>query len=436
MTGKPALRLVATTIVVPLVVALLAVAALGALAAPAVAQEAEVGVQGRLVNEDNEPVEGVTILVEQDGEEIGTDETDAEGRWAVRLPGAGTYQVSLLTDTLPEDVSLRDPDRATLDRVRVREGQVRTVLFPLGERAGGGTARFERLMNLAVDGVRLGLIIALASIGLSLVYSVTGLVNFAHGELVTFGALAAFFFSASGAVGDWPLVAAAVMAAVSGGVLGFGLERGLFRPLRRRRSGNVSLIVVTIGLSLVMRHVYLIVFGGRPRPFDEFTIQRAVSLGPISLRPKDWVVMAVAVAALVGVALLLQRTRLGTAMRAVSDSGELASASGVDVQRVILYTWVLGAGLAALGGVLQGVSETVVWDMGFALLLLMFAAVILGGIGTAYGAMVGGILIGVTSQVSTYWLDPRYRIGVGLAVLIGAILVRPQGLLGRAERVG
>jgi branched-chain amino acid transport system permease protein len=103
---------------------------------------------------------------------------------------------------------------------------------------------------------------------------------------------------------------------------------------------------------------------------------------------------------------------------------------------VILATWVIGAGLAALGGVLQGVSETVVWDMGFTLLLLMFAAVILGGIGTAYGAVVGALIIGVASQVSTYWISPKYRIGVSLAVLILAILFRPQGILGRAERVG
>jgi len=253
---------------------------------------------------------------------------------------------------------------------------------------------------------------------------------------VTFGALAAYFFSASGAVGDWPLVLAAVVAVVLGGVLGGALDLGLFRPLRTRRSGNVSLIVVTIGLSLVLRHVFLVVFEGRHRPFDEFTIQRAAELGPIALRPKDWVVIAICASVLAAVGLMLQRTRTGRAMRAVSDNPDLAAASGVDVRGVILHTWVMGGALAALGGVLQGVSETVAWDMGFGLLLLMFAAVILGGIGTAYGALVGAILIGVASQVSTYWFSPRYRIAVGLAILIGAILVRPQGILGRSERVG
>jgi len=410
------------------------------LAAPAGARqetdEPREAVRGRLVDGEGKPVEGAEILVEQDGREIGTAETDENGEWQVELPGAGTYQVTLVTDSLPEGVALRDPDRATLDRVRLRDGQVRPVLFPLGERAEAGSATFKRLANLAVEGVRFGLIIAMASIGLSLIYGVTGLVNFAHGEMVTFGALVAFFFSASGAVGDVPLVLAAVLAVIAGGALGGLLERGIFRPLRLRRSGNISLIVVTIGLSLVLRHIYLIYFEGRPRPFDEFTIQRAFELGPIALRPKHWVVMMLSAAVLVLVGLMLQRTRLGMAMRAVRDNQDLAEASGIDVQRVILATWVLGSALAALGGVFQGVSETVIWDMGFSLLLLIFAAVILGGIGTAFGALVGALIIGVASQMSTYWISPKFRISIGLAVLIAAILVRPQGILGRAERVG
>jgi branched-chain amino acid transport system permease protein len=123
-------------------------------------------------------------------------------------------------------------------------------------------------------------------------------------------------------------------------------------------------------------------------------------------------------------------------MRAVSDSRDLAEASGIDVRRVVLATWMLGAALAALGGLLIGLSETVVWNMGFALLLLIFAAVILGGIGTAYGAMVGGVVLGVASQVSTYWIEPKFRTAVSLAILIVVVLIRPQGILGRAERVG
>jgi neutral amino acid transport system permease protein len=378
----------------------------------------------------------VEIVVRQGDTDVGTATTDEDGAWEVELPGEGTYQVTLVTETLPEDVELRDPDRATLENVRVRAGQTRPVLFALGEGASAISARIDRLLNLAAQGIRLGLVVAVASVGLSLIYGVTGLVNFAHGEFVTFGALATFFFSASGVVPRLPFLLAATLGVAAGAGFGYISERGLFQPLRRRRSGNISLIVVTIGLSLFLRHLYLIIFEGRPRPFASFTIQRAYDIGPISLRPKDYAVVLVGAVVLVAVGLMLQRTRLGTAMRAVADSRDLAEASGIDVQRVIRATWVLGGALAALGGILQGVSERVVWDMGFSLLLLMFAAVILGGIGTAYGAMLGGIVIGLASQLSTYWIAPKFRIGVALAVLIVVILFRPQGILGRSERIG
>jgi branched-chain amino acid transport system permease protein len=127
---------------------------------------------------------------------------------------------------------------------------------------------------------------------------------------------------------------------------------------------------------------------------------------------------------------------MGTAMRAVADNRDLAESSGIDVERVILVTWVVGAGLAGLGGVLQGASETVQWDMGFKLLLLIFAAVVLGGLGTAYGAMVGAFIVGVTVEMSTFWIDANVKNAVALGVLVIMLLVRPQGLLGTRERIG
>jgi len=392
--------------------------------------------RGTLRDPDGQPVVGVEVVVSQDGTEVGRAESGTDGAWALGLPGPGSYQVTLLVETLPTGIGLRNPDRSTLLDVRVQPGQSRPISFALGEGRVSGISRVTRFANLAADGVRLGLILALASIGLSLIFGVTGLVNFAHGELVTFGALVAYFFSASGAVGNMPLVMATILAAVFGGMAGFGLERGLFRPLRRRRTGNVSLIVVTIGLSLMLRHIFLVVFAGRPRPFDEFTIQTGFAIGPVSLRPKDWAIIVLCSLLLLLVGIMLQRTRLGTAMRAVADNRDLAESSGIDVDRIIMATWVMGAMLAAVGGVFQGISETVVWDMGFTLLLLMFAAVILGGIGTAYGALVGALVIGLASQLSTYWISPKFRIGVGLAVLIVVVLLRPQGIMGRRERVG
>jgi branched-chain amino acid transport system permease protein len=392
-------------------------------------------IRGRLRFE-GEPVEGAEVTVEQGGRLIGRVRSGPDGRWEVPVPEPGRYDVTLDTDTLPDGVGLRFEDRATLDQVGARRGAAKTVAFLLGERLTSGRTRTERLLNLAFDGLVIGFIIAVASVGLSLIFGITGLVNFAHGELVTFGALVAWYFNASAGGPGVALVGAAALAVVLSGLFGGALERGLWRPLRRRKTGLVQMLIVSIGLSLFLRHVYLILVGPSSRPYTDYTVQQALRVGPISSPPKDFWVVGISIAILIAIGFLLQRTRLGTAMRAVADERDLAEASGIDVQRIILVTWILGAGVAAVGGVFQGVTESVNYLMGFRLLLLMFAAVILGGLGTAYGAMVGGVVIGVVTQVSTYWIESELRLAVALAVLIVVLLVRPQGILGQSERVG
>jgi neutral amino acid transport system permease protein len=146
--------------------------------------------------------------------------------------------------------------------------------------------------------------------------------------------------------------------------------------------------------------------------------------------------MAMATITLVIIATMLQRSRIGKAMRAVADNRDLAESSGIDVRRVILVVWVVGGGLAGFGGVLYGLAENVQYLMGFRLLLLMFAGVILGGLGTAYGAMVGSLVIGLITELSTLWFPTDLKFVWALAALILILLVRPQGLLGRAERIG
>jgi branched-chain amino acid transport system permease protein len=219
-------------------------------------------------------------------------------------------------------------------------------------------------------------------------------------------------------------------------LLGGGLDLGLWRPLRRRRTGTTALIVVSIGLALFLRYIFLVIFKGNPRSFEQFATQQPWNLGPLSILPKDAVIIVVAVAVLVTLGLLLERTKLGTAVRAVTDDPDLAESSGVDVKRIILVVWIVSAALAGLGGVLLGTSEAVQWDMGLRILLVMFAAVILGGLGTAFGAILGGLVIGVISEVSTFWFPTDYKIAFALLVLIIVLLVRPQGILGVRERVG
>lgn len=159
-----------------------------------------------------------------------------------------------------------------------------------------------------------------------------------------------------------------------------------------------------------------------------------MSLGPVSLRPKDLVITAVAFACLIAIGLFLQRARLGTAIRAVSDNRDLSIASGIDDQRVILIVWVVAGALAGLSGIMLASSDSTSWNMGQRVLLVTFAAVVLGGLGTTFGAMVGGLVVGIVSDLSTFWLDADLKIVVALATLVVVLLIRPQGIFGVRTR--
>ena len=385
--------------------------------------------------EDGEPVEGVTIRVETiDGEAVGAEESDADGRWSVPVEVPGRYRVTIDADTLPDGVELTDPDQTTRE-TDVFPGRPTVVLFALGERVGtGGPSTLERLAQSATNGLKFGLIIAMAAIGLSLIFGTTGLINFAHGELVTLGAILAWFLNARGPL--WSLLVASLVSVVICGVFGGALERGVWRPLRIRQVGLFQGFVITIGLSLIIRHILLIWFGGQRRGYLDYRIQTQWELGPVSITPRDLAIMALSALILIAVATVLQRTRMGKATRAVADNVDLSEASGIDVQRVILVVWISGTALAAIGGIFLGAIESVDWQMGTRMLLLMFAAVILGGLGTAYGAMVGGIIVGLVTEISTIWAPSALKLVFALGALVLALLVRPQGILGRAERIG
>lgn len=427
---------------VRLLLALLVAVVALTVASPASGQEddePEVGFQGTITSPaeegGNEPVEGVVITVtDADGGAVGEATSDAEGAWVIAVPESGVYTVAIDTSTLPDGVTLRDPD-TTSREVTANPGQVGFVLFPLGEGAigaGGGTD-LRLVLQLFVEGLQLGLLIAMMAIGLSLVFGTTGLVNFAHGEIITLGAITAWFFNVT--LGLNLFIAAIIAIAATAAVSGL-MDLWIFRPLRRRGIGLIAQLVITIGLSLFLRYLLLALFGGDPRSYDDYAIQRGTEYGPIVLSAKAIWTMVISIVVLVAVGLMLQRTRLGRAMRAVSDNVDLAESSGIDVQRVILYVWVIGGGLAALGGILWGVNESVSWIMGFRLLLPIFAGMILGGIGTAYGALVGSLVVGVFIQMSTLVIPSELKNAGAMVILILILVFRPQGILGRSERIG
>jgi neutral amino acid transport system permease protein len=411
--------------------------------APATAQTdestgPEQAFRGTLRDADREPVSGVTIAVASTDEvEIGTAISADDGSWSVPVPEPGRYIVSIDVDTLPDGAVLQDPDRVSITPT-IRAGQDQTVLFAIGERTAGTTSRVDRLSNLAAEGVKFGLMIALAALGLSMVFGVTGLVNFAHGELLAFGAILTWWLERGYTPAPaMPLLVAAAIAIVATALFAAVWEIGIFGPVRRRKSGAIAAMVISIGLALVVRHLWLILAGSRPDFYLSFRIQpNPLTIGPVSMPPKAWATIVIASVVLLAVGWALKNTRIGTAMRAVSVNKDLAESSGIDVQRVTIVTWLAGGALAGLSGVLFGIAESVRWNMGNDVLLLIFAAVVLGGLGTAYGAMLGGLVVGLVTQLSTYWFPTELKLMFALLVLVIILLFRPQGILGVRERFG
>jgi branched-chain amino acid transport system permease protein len=416
----------------PLLLALVVAAFAMALATvvPGVANAAGEQVRGTLTTGASGPIEGAAITVETAaGEEIDSVETDEEGRFEVDLPGPGDYVVTLDAETLPDGVEVGSAGDSRT--VTVDTGRRLPVNFGLTDGETSGSGRILAI-QLLVDGLRFGLLIAMAAVGLSLIFGTTGLTNFAHGELVTLGAVVAFVINSAGV----PLIVATLLAVVIGGLVGALNELVLWRPLRRRGTGLVAALVVSIGLSLAARYLIQTFYGGRSNAYIDYQSQRARNYGLFTLTDRDLYSIVVSILVLVGVAVMLQRTRIGKAMRAVADNRDLAASSGIDVNRVILVVWITGAALAALGGVLLGLSDQVQWDMGFRLLLLMFAGVTLGGLGTAYGALVGSVIVGVFVQMSTLVIPDDVKYVGGLLLLIVILVIRPQGILGSRARIG
>ena len=387
---------------------------------------------------DDVAIAGVVVIVEDEsGTEVGRATSDDEGAWRVPVPEPGTYVLRFDPDTIPDEYEAQSEELSLpVNPQQARFAPLRLVNAGEGGADAAGPAQdsnLRRFLQLTVDGIKFGLVIAMCAVGLSLIFGTTGLTNFAHGELVTFGALVGWMFNVRFGLN---LVFAGVFAVGIGFVVGLGLERGIFSPLRRRGTSLIALIVVTIGMSLFVRYVFLYVFGGRTRAYADYTAQRGWNIGPVVLTPAalSSIVISIVVLGLVG--FLLQRTRIGKAIRAVADNRDLASASGIDVGRVIVLVWGFGAALAALGGVLFGVQEQVGWEMGFQLLLYIFAGVTLGGLGTAYGALLGGVLVGIFTQLSTMVVAPELKKVGALVLLVGTPLLRPQGILGQRERIG
>jgi neutral amino acid transport system permease protein len=285
----------------------------------------------------------------------------------------------------------------------------------------------QDLAQATVNGVVAGNYYALGAVGLTLIFGVLRLVNFAHGEFLTFGAYMLLVATAL----DVPLVLAVLFGVLATAVFSLVLEIAVWKPVRNRGAGELQLLLFALGLAFFMRNAIAFVAGPEDRqtPAD---VTSAVSIGSVRIGRTELIVTLIGIAVILLVAAALRWTSLGRQARALADSIQLAETTGIDTGRIVLVTWAVSGGLAGLAGIFYALpAGTVNPNLGFSLILSVFAAVIVGGIGNAYGALAGGLLIGVVQEWSTLVIEPSMKVAVGFAMLILVLLVRPQGLFGR-----
>ena len=421
--------------------------------APTASAEAQsIGVWVR-VAADKANVAGVTVTISGPKSFSASVVTGADGRADVPVPASGTYKVELVASTIPAGagVVLGENPRDVAVSTQTLGVPAYYLLGPgtasgatptpgtssspsTGSNSSSGNAPTiaELVLPRIATGLIFGLLLALASIGVSLIYGTTGLNNFAHGELVTFGGLVGYL--ATGVLG-LPGWLGIISALVLGGAFGYIQDLGLWKPLRKRGIGLIPLMIVSIGLSLALRYIFQFAFGPDllVTPSDSRSF---LTLGPVNLRLTDVTSPIICVIVLLLVAYALLRTRIGKATRAVADNRSLAAATGINVERVIRIVWVAGGALAGLSGALIGYYQPISWQTGASILLLIFAAVTLGGLGTAFGALVGSLVIGLLVDLSTIFIPSNMKYVAALAVMIIILIFRPQGILGRKDRIG
>jgi branched-chain amino acid transport system permease protein len=401
-------------------------------ATPAQAEEeliSDFSISGVLTNGES-PVPDVSIKAEGANGFSKSVKSDADGYWEIFVPEEAAYTVTLDVNTLPEGVSLSTPGDE-VQEVDLTGLGFAGVGFSFGEATSEEQGFGEQLSIRLFSGLNFGLLLAISAIGISLIYGATGLNNFAHGEMVTMGAL---FMWLLYSVIKIDIFIAAIITIALVAASGYAQNQFLWKPLRKRRLGLNQIMIVSIGFSIVARYIFLIFFDGDTK--DISGGGNLVVLGPIITTDIMLVSILLCTLALAGVAYFLTRTRIGKATRAVSDNSSLAASSGIDVDSIIRTIWVMAGALTGLAGLLYGLQFQANWELGFNILLLLFAAVTLGGLGTALGATVGALIIGLVVEISPLFIADELKYAIALVILILVLVFRHQGVLGKKQRIG
>lgn len=415
------------------------------------------------------PIVGATVTVTGDNISDTTQTTDSTGKTKFDLAYGKSVQYTFTVDATgtsvgnvtfadnPRTVSLNSSLGATVKFTAGAAGAASTSTSSASAAASssaaaasstsddtstttstGGSSGLNLFLGKTLTGLIFGLILALASIGVSLIYGTTGLNNFAQGEMTTLGGFASLFLvtnlglSSLGTISQW---LGLLFAAIIGAAFGWFQDFAIWKPLRRRRVGIIQAMVVSIGLSILLRYMFAF-FWGSDRKLPVQDLDPIFSVFDLPITFWDLWGSIICIILLLATAYMLSFTRIGKAMRAVSDNKALASASGIDVDKTIRFVWVLAGLLAAVSGVLLSYYQTIYFMSGAQILLMVFAAVTLGGLGTALGGLIGSLIISVVIELSTYIIPTDMKLVTAMVVMIVILLVRPQGILGKKQRVG
>ena len=281
------------------------------------------------------------------------------------------------------------------------------------------------MLQTAFNGLVSGVIMTLPALAVTLLFGVLKFPNFAIGAMMT---VAAYLVFALNAQLGWPLLAATGVVAVAFGVVCIGIDQLTFKPLRGRT--GITLMVASLGLGFILENLARFAYGNTARSFA-IELARPFRFLDIRMNREQMLTFAISAAAMIAMWLLLTRSPIGRAMRAVADNPQLALVRGIESERIIKWTWFIAGMLLAVGGVLIGMDRALEPPMGTNYLVGVFAAAILGGLGSPLGAFVGALAIGVASELSTLVMPPNYRIGIPLAAIALVLVFRPQGLFGQ-----
>lgn len=277
--------------------------------------------------------------------------------------------------------------------------------------------------QLIINGLAVGSVLALAAIGLTLTYGILRLSNFAHGDYMTLGAYLTWLANIQG-LNIWLSMILGAVGTIASMLLA---EFLLWKPMRDRRVSSTTLIIISIGLALFLRNLILMIWGSSNQSYD-LPVVKALQFGDLRIAYYRIVVIGLTLLAIAAIYFLLQNSKIGKAMRAVADNVDLARVSGINVERVVLWTWIITGSLTAFAGGMYGLMTAVRPNMGWFLIIPMFASVILGGIGNPYGAIAGALVIGLAQELSVPLLGSEYKLGVALLIMVLILFIRPQGL--------